>query len=307
MIKGQQQITSDWLLTGYPQMLRHFAKPGNVKRHLKGENSMTLIVSEVSKFGIAMAADSAITEIYPSSWVLASGVTAPSTVRTGAQKLLPIKAINAAISFWGFGTVGTPDNLNARIPMDQFLSDFADSVGEDASLEDVGNQLADLVNSRIRVGKVRGGFHLAGYTQESGKLFPALYHIHTGHKPEGPHGSLKLYRDYPFGIGKNVDQWLRELQTTPFYLRNGLYDTYAYFSYYLNKLMERLQQEKNFICPDYSRFPTGLEARGRFLKLQIQTICEFYRLSNRLETIAMPISWITISPNGIEHVEPVVI
>jgi hypothetical protein len=268
---------------------------------------MTLIVSEVSKFGIAMAADSAITERYPPSWVLTSGVLAPPTVRTGAQKLILINVIDAAISVWGFGAVGTLNDPDARIPIDHFLLDFANSVVEDQSLEGVGNRLADLVNSRIRVGEIRGGFHLAGYTQEGGRRFPALYHIHTGHNLEGPQESLKLYRDYPFGIGLNVDQWLRKLETNIYWLRNGLYDTYAYFSKYLNELMVRLEKETKFICPDYSQFPTKLEARGRFLKLQIQIICEFYRLSNRLETIAMPISWVTISPEGIEHFEPIVI
>ena len=86
---------------------------------------MTLIVSEISKFGIAMAADSAVTEQYPVDWELSSGISTPPTVRTGAQKIIPIKSINAAISVWGFGTVGIPSNLDAQIPIDRFLEDFA--------------------------------------------------------------------------------------------------------------------------------------------------------------------------------------
>ena len=268
---------------------------------------MTLIVSEVSKFGIAMAADSAITETYPPSWALNSGIPVPPTVRVGAQKIIPIKTINAAIAVWGFGTVGMPANLDAQIPIDSFLLDFAESINANTSLEEVGNKLAGAINPLIKVGGVRGGFHLAGYSQEKGVRFPALYHIHTGHKAGGPHEPLKLYRDFPFENNLNVDQWLKNLETITYWLRNGLFDTYAYFSTYLNELMQRLARETDFICPDYSRFSSALEARGRFLRLQIQTICEFYRLSNRLETIAMPISWITISPKGIEHFEPITI
>jgi hypothetical protein len=269
---------------------------------------MTLIVSEVSKFGIAMASDSAITEEYPNDFVLPSGKPASPTVRIGAQKLIRIKAINAAISVWGFGTVGTPTNRDALIPIDKFLLDFADSINTNLSLDDVGNKLVDLVNPRIKVGKVRGGFHLGGYIQQGQGCFPALYHIHTGGKSEPP-GELKLHRHYPFDICTTVEEWMGELQNKVFVFRNGLYDTYAYFSEYLNELMMRLQKETGFICPDYSRpcFSSPIEARGRFLKLQIQTICEFYRLSNRLETIAMPVSWLTISPSGIENFEPVVI
>lgn len=269
---------------------------------------MTLIVSEVSKFGIAMAADSAITETCPSSWNLSSNSPVPPTVRVGAQKIIPIGSINAAISVWGLGTLGMPDNLEAQIPIDKFLYDFVNSIASGTSLEDVGNRLADVVNSRIKIGTVRGGFHLVGYKDENGKHFPVLYHVHTGHNPNGPHESLKLYRDFPFGSGRDIDKWLADLQNNViFWLRNGLFDTYAYFSQYLNELMVRLAHETGFICPDYSRFNTELEARGRFLKLQVQTICEFYRLSNRLETIAMPISWITISPEGITHFEPIII
>ena len=155
--------------------------------------------------------------------------------------------------------------------------------------------------------KSEGGFHLAGYTQEAGVGFPALFHIHTGHNPEGPHEELRLYRDLPFDSGRNVQTWLEDLKSWIFWLRNGSYDVYASFSENLNILMSNLEKHSNFVCPDHSKFSTPLEARGRYLKLQIQTICEFYRLSNKLETIAMPVSWITISSDGIEHFDPIII
>ena len=84
---------------------------------------MTLVISEVSKFGIVMAADSAITQTFCQSWTLSSGKQVPPTVRTGAQKIVPIRAIDATIAVWGFGTVGTPNHLDARIPVDQFLQE----------------------------------------------------------------------------------------------------------------------------------------------------------------------------------------
>lgn len=268
---------------------------------------MTLIVSEVSKYGIAMAADSAITEEYPSTWILDSGISTPPTVRTGVQKLIPIKAINAAVAVWGFGALGTRGNLDARIPMDSFLSDFVDSINKGTSVEEVGNILAATVNERIKIGRVRGGFHIAGFEETGGKRFPVVYHIHTGHNINGPHEALRLYRDFPYGHVSSVEEWVKKLETITYWLRNGAFDTYAYFSDHLNKLMGQLYVDKGFVCPDPSRFNTALEARGRFLRLQVQTICEFYRLSNRLEIIAMPVSWLTISPEGIEHFEPVVI
>ncbi len=268
---------------------------------------MTLIVSEVSRFGIAMAADSAITEVYPQNSMLPSGARTPPTVRVGAQKIIPIHSIDAAISVWGFGTVGAGGRPDAMIPIDRYLEDFAKTVKPNSSLEEVGSQLAAMTNDRISVGQIRGGFHLGGYTVQDGERFPALYHIHTGHKAEGPHGPLTLHRDYPFESRRDVDKWLRELKSTTFWLRNGAIDAYVAFQTHLNDLMNHLRKEADFDCPYHSRFSSALEARGQFLRLQIQTICEFYRLSNRLETIAMPISWITISEKGIKHFEPVVI
>jgi hypothetical protein len=282
----------------------------------KGDDLMTLIISEVSRFGIVMVADSAVTEEYPESWTLNSGVPAPPTVRTGAQKIIPVGAISAAIGVWGFGTIGTPNNPCAMIPIDVFLQDFADSIGQGTSIEEVGNELADIVNDRIVVGTARGGFHLAGYIQGGDMQFPALYHIHTGHRASPPHDPLRLYRDYPFGMYSNqglsledteaIDRWVRDLQTGVFTLRNGAYDVYAYFSPYLHNLVERMRREINFVCPDYRGFQSELEARCAFLKLQVKTICEFYRMSNRLNVIAMPISCIAISPEGMRF-EPIVI
>ena len=269
---------------------------------------MTLVVSEVSNYGIAMAADSAITTSYPPGWVLASGTPAPPTIRTGAQKIIPIKTIDAAISVWGFGTVGIPNDLEAQIPIDKFLKDFANSVDDGQSLDDVGEQLAYLINERIRTEDTRGGFHLSGYIQAEGKKIPVLYHIHNGHRQKPPYDKVRLYRDYPFDIGYSVDKWFEDLQMNSFfYLRNGIIDTYARFHDYLTKLMVDLSNEFRFLCPDHAKFSTALEARGKFLRLQIETICDFYRLSNRLEVIAKPVSWITISPEGIQHFEPIVI
>ena len=257
---------------------------------------MTLIVSEISKYGIAMAADSAITTTFPENWTLPSGARVPATVRTGAQKLVPIRAINAAISVWGVGTVGTPDDPCARIPVDKFLLDFAERVRRGDSLEDVGERLAREMNDGMGDSRDAGGVHLAGYAEHQGRRFPALYHIHRGHPDESP-GPLQLHRDWPFESGKTFEEALDYIEGGGFVgLRNGDFGVYALFAKYLHELMERLRKDMDFICPDHDseRFESPLQARGRYLKLQVETICEFYRLSNCLETIAMPVSWLTI-------------
>ena len=56
---------------------------------------MTLIITELSKFGITMAADTAVT-------MQISGVT---RVLVGVRKLQPIEKLNAGISIWGHGMI----------------------------------------------------------------------------------------------------------------------------------------------------------------------------------------------------------
>ncbi len=160
------------------------------------------------------------------------------------------------------------------------------------------------MNERIPGGKVKGGFHLAGYTHAEGRHFPALYHVRTGHKDELLH-ELRLYHDYPFDRYGSVDEWLGILEAGGAgSLRNGAFDVYAVFWKYLDCLMDDLAKTK-FIYPSYARFPgRELEMRRDFIKLQVQTICEFYRLSNFYEVIAGPLSSITISSQGIEKFEP---
>jgi len=266
---------------------------------------MTLVVSEVSDFGIVMVADSAITTPWGQTpLTLPSGKQATPEIRRGAQKIVPITAIGAAISIWGFGTVqlrlGKGD---VPFPIDLFVRDFAETVGAGTTLEEVGNRLADTVNDKIPVGKIKGGFHLAGYTDAEGKRFPALYHVHTGHGYEPLH-ELRLYHDYPFDRYKSVDEWLEILKAGGAgSLRNGAFDVYAIFWKYLDCLMDELAG-KGFVCPSYARLPgRELEIRRDFIKLQVQTICEFYRLSNFYEVIAGPLSSITISSQGIERFE----
>lgn len=57
---------------------------------------MSLVLTELSNHGVAMAADAA--------------VTCPSgRVFVGAQKLLPVRILNAGVSVWGLGRVSATD------------------------------------------------------------------------------------------------------------------------------------------------------------------------------------------------------
>src|SRR4051794_9688353 len=83
---------------------------GEVKlggRRPRHEQEMTLILTEISCHGIAMAADSAVTEIYTAT---GAAVATPNA----ARKLQPVPHLRAGLSCWGMGEI-------EDIPTDQWL------------------------------------------------------------------------------------------------------------------------------------------------------------------------------------------
>jgi hypothetical protein len=91
---------------------------------------MTLVLTEVSNFGVAMAADSAIT--FPED-----------RVYVGAQKLLPVYQINAGLSIWGRGDV---NNVDADVWVQNFInSDVRSGMG----LWDMSVKLAEKLNQKF--------------------------------------------------------------------------------------------------------------------------------------------------------------
>ena len=78
---------------------------------------LTLIFTELSPFGIAMSADTAVTE----SCVNERGLP-DDRAFFGLTKLLPIKKLDAGISYWGWATM-PPDSTNG-VWMDWWLKNY---------------------------------------------------------------------------------------------------------------------------------------------------------------------------------------
>jgi hypothetical protein len=80
---------------------------------------MTLVLTEISKFGIAMAADSAVTcdDPLPNGRVV-------NRVLTGVKKLQVIPKIHAGISVWGEGDIEFEDK---SYPTDIWLEYFIEN------------------------------------------------------------------------------------------------------------------------------------------------------------------------------------
>jgi len=143
---------------------------------------MTLVVGDITRYGIVMVGDSAVT-------VMRNDEIAD--VREGAAKVQYSPAVNVGITMWGNGSV---DGRS----IDSWIAEFIDSsVAPGDDLEIIGKRLAEHLNTDLsRMGKswneLRCGFHLAGYKND----LPRLWHIHTGSKNE-PQYELQLHLDFP--------------------------------------------------------------------------------------------------------------
>jgi len=178
---------------------------------------MTLVVSEVSKHGIVMVGDSAIT-------IDRQDGTDPIAVG-GASKVQYSRKANVGFAMWGYADVR---GKRLDLWMDEFIRS---EIEEGEEMESIGQRLTNrLKNELEQMGlpwcKLRFGIHMAGY--QNG--LPRLWHIHCGHSDfpynEPPH-EPRLYHDIP-ADNSPTDDWLWRIQegAAP-HLRNGYWRHYA--------------------------------------------------------------------------------
>ena len=246
---------------------------------------MTLILTELSPFGIAMAADSAVTF---------------SNTRTGlsfaqpnvAKKLQPIPYLRAGISCWGMGEI-------SGISTDQWVSNFIDSNSSLTTLQGFAEELADQLNSHIppnTTAENRLGFHLAAFEDYNGALIPSFYHIHDGPSTVLTQRGSSID---PKKFNANHDMppqiFLQTANSGKGWItRNGDYQLYAEIFGLLEELFQQLLP-LGIIIPNSQ----NLNDRAEYLVFQIRTVAEIYRLSNLIPGIGGGINYLTISQSGI--------
>ncbi len=246
---------------------------------------MTLVLTEISPLGIAMAADSAVTFTN-----LQTGLSYAQP--NLARKLQPIPYLNAGISCWGMGTI---DN----VATDQWVANFIAANSKVKYLKDFAELLAVELNAQLPAnasGENRLGFHLAGYEDLDGVQEPSLFHIHDGPSTVLAERGIKVD---PHRVNANHDvppsmtQQIRQTGVFPL-LRNGDYNLYANIFGLLEEFFQQL-------IPIGIRIPNSQNLRDRadYLAFQIRTVSEIYRLSNLLPGIGGGIHYLTIGPNGI--------
>jgi len=257
---------------------------------------MTLVLTEVSTYGVAMAADSAVT--FPNG-----------RVYVGAQKLLPVLQIDAGLAIWGRGEINGTD-------ADVWLQGFIDSeVQTGMGLWDMAEALANRLNSEFG-GPIpdRMGIHVGGFDERNAIRGPSFYHIHNGHfgytigngqirevpQEDPPTRELRVEADRPPRIytGDNF----------PPPTRNGDFSIFAYLYKRLHPILDDIQKMTGLRFP----YPPSLAARGEYLRFWINITREIYRLSNARvrvlpqpatagdASIGGPVTILTISDTGIE-------
>lgn len=251
---------------------------------------MTLILTEISHFGIAIAADSAITE----------GTDIKRSL-SGIQKLQPIPKINAGISCWGEAEIG---GITTDIWLDSFIKD---KKREYTSIEEFAlllqNELRknideiDPSNENLMWGTI--GFHLAGFVKYEGEFVPTCYHIHNGRSQMLERRGEKID---PKIINANHDftpnlikKWLAGGVNPT--LRNGEIEIYATIFDSLQEFFNELYEKTHIKIPQSN----SLEDRAEWLKFQIEMIGGLYKLSNIGPSIGGEISTLTISEEGIQR------
>lgn len=257
---------------------------------------MTLILTEVCRLGVAMAADSAVTSI----------LTLPNRepiiqVLTGVQKLQHIPNINAGISCWGVGEI-------KRVPLDIWLKGLIDDRREEYdSLENFAHLLQNILREELGslvdppdkdLSHGTIGFHLAGIEEFGGQPTPHFFHIHNGESQALRYRGQSIN---PHTINANHDftpEMSQKLHKDVSYrTRNGDIRIYAELSNRLYHFFIEMAKNMGVRIPMVNHISDISE----WLKFQIQLIADLYKFSNLQNTIGGNIDTLWIGLDGTSH------
>jgi hypothetical protein len=247
---------------------------------------LTLILTELSRLGIAMATDSAVTISDPSTGAVWA-------VPSAANKLYLVPQLNAGVSCWGLGAI-------AGIRTDEWISTFINSHSTESTLTAFAQALAEQLNRTVGPnadGKPRAGFHVAGYLDDGKGRAPSLYHVHDG--PSDVLRGIGLVVDpHRFNANQDVppERTRRAIDRGEGVLvRNGDYQFYAQLFEHLEEFFRRVRQQLGIFIPR----PGDLRDRIEYLVFQIRTVSELYRQSNLVPGIGGAIPFLGITPDGV--------
>lgn len=256
---------------------------------------MSLVLTEVSCYGVTMAADSAVT--FDDGRIL-----------VGFQKLLPVPHINAGLSIWGLATI---NEIDADVWLQRFIEK---EIVSNMRLWGMACKLANKLNEEFNgVAPDRMGIHVGGFDIKNGIRGPAFYHVHNGHyhlefkngcveeiaEEDPPIREFRAHEDHPPKSYTLSDGFPMT--------RNGDFSIFVLLFDNLLQTFRRIQEMTALTFP----FPSNLDSRGEYLRFWINLTKEVYRLSNYRQRvlpepvmsgdahIGGPVIVLTISNNGI--------
>lgn len=258
---------------------------------------MSLIVTQVSNYGIVMIGDSAETNITKNN---------SKYIRIGVNKVIQVHK-KFGISFWGDGKIN-------KLPMDFFLEDLInEKINSDIKLYELANLICNTINNNKNFFDTEKicGFHIAGYEKFNDRFLPSIYHVHNHNNKKSHKHKLKVYHDFPNGVyNNNLKNFFIDFdkEKIDWHLRNGSYELFAILWDYIapksniskhNKILSILDYmkkiDKNFDCPEKK----NIDSYANFYSFLVEIVIKLIDLSNKLETISGPLTVLTINKNGI--------
>jgi len=273
---------------------------------------MTLILTELSHFGIAMAADTALT-----SDVRKPNGTIGDRVYYGAHKLFTVPKLRAGIAYWGWGEIPQPGagwSDKNSVLTELWLPFFLEkNQGHYNSISELAQLLENELRKRIPeidivAPKADGGIHLAGYEAIGNLFLPTFWHIHNGksemlsNKKLNP-AIVNANNDVPLDITQNKEgakisgRLIAEKRGIAI-IRNGDIEVYTILFDLLFKPNSPFSQIVRSIDLTFP-YTESLKERAKLLKFQIQTVVGVYQFSKKGKGIGGPITTLTINPERI--------
>lgn len=249
---------------------------------------MTLVLSVTTCNGVAMAADSTVTAIDPSTGKV-------QTTPSAAKKLMLLKSLSCGVGMWGRGQIESQDT-------DKWFEDFLTDADNTRSITILAHRLAARLDESIprpRNGQSTVGFLICGldrdHLDENGKPLPVCWHVH-----DGPSTTLRqLGKKEPDPNRVNANQDIRpgvicSQNGVRYETRNGDYQPYALAD---EALMASLDLWNEMFKMRVPRSTLPLD-EANFLAFKIRLISDLYQLSHSHPIIGGRVDWLAIDPDG---------
>lgn len=186
---------------------------------------MTLVLTKVSRDGIAMAADAALTESYRDY----------GRVLIGASKLLPHFPSGSCLGTFGAALLPNPTQDAYPIGLEFLLKEFLDTARSIHNGQELSEKLVEWLNDNFRTAKGVIGIDVASVRAARNEAKSVVYRLMNSDAVDGspgrfrrfairPPGDFNEFDDAPILVAGdiNADVWVDELRGA---IRNAAFRT----------------------------------------------------------------------------------